>query len=238
MNSEHQKIKEKIVEQITLGLEDIDKNCLIQKKTTTQQGEQKVYLRGLASLDESKITSHLVFYLEKTLPNYFDNIVLIKAEKKYKQKSKRCDIVIIFMDDNGNEIQVDIEIKHIRLIGDNGKDYNWKPIRTDEFWGDIKKLNKHSKANIKLVIAITYEYDQETLNYMRTLHPEHKDRLDKIGCVLYGKEGKYNMDEDLEKNENYYILKGMMKGKFEKRHFRATTHPCAGRGTLVVGQIN
>ena len=115
MNSEHQKIKEKIVEQITLGLEDIDKNCLIQKKTTTQQGKQKVYLRGLASLDESKITSHLVFYLEKTLPNYFDNIVLIKAEKKYKQKSKRCDIVIIFMDDNGNEIQRSVGFKPSEL---------------------------------------------------------------------------------------------------------------------------
>jgi len=238
MNSEHQKIKEKIVEQITLGLEDIDKNCLIQKKTTTQKGKQKVYLRGLASLDEPKITSHLEVYLNKTLPNYFDNIILIEAEKTYKQKGKICDIVIIFMGDNGNEIQVDIEIKHIRLFRDDGIHYGWKPIRVDEFCGDIKKLKKHSKANIKLVIAITYEYDQEMLNYMRTLHLEHKDRLDEIGLFLDKNEGKYNLDEDLKKNENYYILEGMMKGKFEKRHFRATTHPCAGRGILVVGQIN
>jgi hypothetical protein len=235
MNSEHQYIKDKFLEETINGLKDVDNNCLFQKQTKT-----RLYEPGLKGLDEIKILSLLKDYLGKNLPNHFDSKVLVPIkEQSYRKKPElKCDIVVRIGNYFPNLIQLDSELKILNAIGENGEEYqNW-PNRMFQFYDDGEKLNKYSTANIKLLLGVTYSYDEKTFEYMKNLHPKHKAKFDILGNFISNKGGKFDLMRRIKTIESDLIDEGIMNQKFDMIPFFVPKHPYGGRATLVVGQIN
>ena len=177
-----------ILNRFAEGIKEVD-------KTTTHISANRrtgvVYLPGMKTLTERKFVEELVNWWKVAYPSDFNPKNAIQAEVPYPNIPRaKCDLVLSSDGSLLSSPDWAIEVKHIALVGNNGKNNDFgvakilSPYLKDRsLIHDIERMKNSGMGRRKAVIAYSFEYDKQTCAESLTRHPQHRDIVDNIAEV-------------------------------------------------------
>ena len=135
-----------------------------------------------------------------------------------------------------------IEVKHIALVGNNGKRNDFgvtkilSPYLKDRsLIHDIYRMQKHGVAQRKAVIGYCFSYDNESCQEAKRRHPESIEFIQNIEEVLRGNdpEGrKYSAMPMVEFANDIFSERNLVFNLEVREFSNAWRHPCGGKGIV------
>ena len=155
-----------IVERIANLVPVIDSNSTIQN---SNRRNKRPYVKGVVTLFEPQFTKELVNYWPT---EYEGELSFIGDEHPYPDSRDTCDLVITdsSSDVPFGEFEWAIELKYLRLVGNNGNNNDYvmqkaiSPFLKDRsLVHDIEKLKKATFGQRKAVIFYGFDYDETSV---------------------------------------------------------------------------
>jgi hypothetical protein len=229
-----------ILQRFAEGLEYVDANTT-HASANRRSGE--VYLPGVKTLTERQFVLELTNWWKHYKSIDFNPRNAIDLEVPYRGIPRaKCDLV---MSTNGSPLQSPewaIEVKHIALVGNNGKNNDYgvakilSPYLKDRsLIHDIYRMQKHGVAQRKAVIGYCFVYDHESCQEAKRRHPESIEFIKNIEGVLQvnDPEGrKYSVMPMVEFANDIFYERKLVHNLEVIEFSNAWRHPCGGKGIV------
>ncbi len=215
---------------------------------SSNQRTKEVYLPGVKTLNERKFVEELVTWWLRDHGTDFNPSSGIDREIPYPNFPRAsCDLI---MSTDGSPISFPewaIEIKHIALVGNNGKNNDYgvakilSPYLKDRsLIHDINRMRRHPIGKRQAVIGYCFEYDFTTCIEAMLMHPSHSEYVTNIREVCRKNDpssGYLGVMPMVEFANQIFVSRGLVK-KVEIQNFEgAWRHPCGGRGQIFGWEI-
>lgn len=234
-----------IMTRFSEGLLYVDKNTF---HLSSNQRTGEVYLPGVKTMTERKFVDEIRNWWLAEHPDDFNPQNAIATEVPYQNLPRaNCDLQLSSDGSNMTAPEWAIEVKHIALVGNNGKNNDYgvakilSPYLKDRsLIHDIERLKKYAPSKRKAVIGYCYSYSPETLESARKLHPEHQAFIQNIEktCAANDPVNKIYSSMPLLEFANSIFTSKNLVYELEIVEFKnAWRHPCGGDGLIFGWEI-
>ncbi|NDI24216.1 MAG: hypothetical protein EBY87_01565 [Actinobacteria bacterium] len=235
-----------IMSRFAEGLKYVDTNT---NHVSANRRTGEVYLPGVKTMSERQFVKELCDWWSLNYPEDFNPRSALKREVPYENLSRAsCDMQLSSDGQPGGKPEWEIEVKHIALVGNNGKNNDFgvakilSPYLKDRsLIHDIHRMRKHSKATKKAVIGYCFSYSENTCNEARRRHPDHADFVDNIEEVCNSNDpvGKqYSVLEMVQFADEIFQQRNLVKNLNTLEFRDAWRHPCGGNGLIFGWEVN
>lgn len=215
---------------------------------SSNQRTGEIYLPGVKTLREPKFVEELVNWWKTTYPNDFMPEGAIEREVPYPDVVRAsCDLTF---SSDGSPLQTPewaIEVKHIALVGNNGKnnDYGVQKIlspylKDRSLIHDINRMRLHPMGRRQAVIGYCFEYNFETYEEAIAHHIENHEYIDNVREVCRKNDpatGSLSVIPMVEFADEIFASKGIVEPMIYKSFEGAWRHPCGGRGHIFGWEV-
>lgn len=238
---------QKILNRFAEGIVAIDNETNV-IRANRRTGE--VYLPGAKTLTEVQLMQEIVTWWEQKYPEDFDPDSEITVEFPYPNlKRAACDLVFRSSDaSNDDPIEWAIEVKHIALVGNNGKNNDYgvgktlSPYLKDRsLIHDIARLTSDPIAPRRAVIMYGFEYSFATCDDANRIHPNSTEIVNEIRKVCRSVDpvaGSYTLTPLISFANEIFQRNGLVSTSARVANFEgAWRHPCGGSGTFAGWEV-
>jgi len=229
-----------ILSRFTEGLPSVDKHTSHQ---SSNQRTGEVYLPGVKTMSEPKFVEEFLTWWLETYPTDFSPKNAVKREVPYEGIPRaKCDLVFSSDGSDITKPEWSIEIKHIALVGNNGKNNDYgvakilSPYLKDRsLIHDIERLRDHGKGKRKAVIGYCFDYSFETCVDALVEHPSSGDVIDNVREVCRKNDpelGIYTARPMIDFANEIFLNRGLVKNLVTAEFKDAWRHPCGGNGII------
>ena len=234
-----------ILERVVEGLLHVDsRTSLINASRRT--GE--VYLPGVKTLTERQFVSEVANWWTQSNHEDFTPGVTLTTEVPYHgQRRQSCDLVIGRGPDFGDNDWA-VEVKHIALVGNNGKNNDFgvakilSPYLKDRsLIHDIQRLRDSQMGRRKAVIGYCFDYSFETCDQAIVRHPNASEIVANLRDVCTKNDpaaGSLSVVPLLEFADRIFTAEGLTQSLKLRSFDGAWRHPCGGRGHVFGWELN
>ena len=229
-----------ILQRFAEGLEFVDANTT---HISANRRNGEIYLPGVKTLTERHFVMELADWWKEYKQSDFNPRNALKLEVPYLGIPRaKCDLVL---STNGTPLHSPewaIEVKHIALVGNNGKNNDFgvakilSPYLKDRsLIHDIYRMQKHGVAQRKAVIGYCFSYDNESCKEAKRRHPKSIEFIQNIEEVLRGNdpEGrKYSAMPMVEFANDIFSERNLVFNLEVREFSNAWRHPCGGKGIV------
>ena len=234
-----------ILERFAEGLVVVDAS------TTHESANQRsgeIYLPGVKTLREPRFVEELLNWWRGAHPSDFNPRDASEREVPYPEVSRAsCDLAFSTDGSPLAKPEWSIEVKHIALVGNNGKNNDYgvpkilSPYLKDRsLIHDINRMRKHPIGKRQGVIGYCFEYSFETCKEALVIHPEHEDYVKNVRAVCKSNdpsEGKLSALPMAEFANEIFLANNLVKPLQVIEFSNAWRHPCGGRGHIFGWEI-
>ena len=233
-----------IVDRIAEGLTSIDaedEGGRFNRRT----GEP--YLKGLKTMSERDVTTELVKWWPNAHPSDFGEQLEVIGEVPYpKSSNDRCDIVI-------REVTTEkpiwaIEVKHIALVGDNGKNNDYgvakmlSPYLKDRsLRHDMIRLRDSGFGCSSASVVYSFSYSPKSVEEALSRYPMHADRIGAMEQVresAQDEKGEYSIEPMVKLVTHMLKTEGLANETAKSEFSGAWAHPCGGEGIVAAWAVS
>ena len=228
-----------IVDRIAEGLTVIDAQDE-GGRSNRRTGEP--YLKGLKTMSEHEVTTGLVKWWPNAHPEDFGEQLEAVSEIPYpKSPRDRCDMFI-------REIATEkpvwaIEVKHIALVGDNGKNNDYgvtkmlSPYLKDRsLRHDMIRLRDSGFECSSASVVYSFSYSPQSTKEALSRYPMHADRIremERVRASAQDEKGEYSISPMVKLVTHMLKAEGLVTETAESEFSGAWAHPCGGRGIVA-----
>lgn len=233
-----------IVDRIAEGLTSIDAQ---DEGGRSNRRTREPYLKGLKTMPEREVTTGLVKWWPNAHPADFGGRLEIVSEIPYpKSPSDRCDIFI-------REVATEkpiwaIEVKHIALIGDNGKNNDYgvtkmlSPYLKDRsLRHDMMRLRDSGFGCSSASVVYSFSYSPQSVLEALSRYPMHADRIgemERVRASAQDEKGEYSIEPMVKLVTHMLKTEGLANETAEAEFSGAWAHPCGGRGIVAAWGVS
>ncbi len=229
-----------ILERFAEGIEFVDANT---SHVSANRRTGEVYLPGVKTLTERQFVTEFVDWWQKYKPSDFNPHGAIEIEVPYEQIPRaKCDVVFS-TDGSADEFPAwAIEVKHIALVGNNGKNNDFgvskilSPYLKDRsLIHDINRMRQFAVAKKKGVIGYCFTYDIESCEEARVRHPQNSLYIEHIEEVLRVNDPinrQYSVLPMIEFADAIFKERDLVYDLEIRSFDNAWRHPCGGKGVI------
>ena len=247
-----------IVERIAEGLPIVDARTKVQRHN---QRTKQPYLQGVKTLLEWQFVDALMDWWFSTYPSDFNTSEpqpwavqrLYSSAKTARGKlisKDACDLVLATGTSTLKSPEWALEIKHIALVGDNGKTNDYpipkllSPYLKDRsLMHDIDKLMNSALADKKAVIGYCFNYDATTIAQAAALFPAENTKNGRVYNLLRTCKSvdplgmKYSSSIVVEFTDRIFQVEKLVTPVISRSFNGAWRHPMGGEGDVFAWQI-
>ena len=204
-----------------------------------------IYLTGVKSLPEQDaVHAVTTWWGAEFSSDFIPPNGQVEGVKYNTIPRAKCDHVFT-TDHNLHPPEWAVEVKHIALIGDNGKRNDYavakvlSPFLKDRsLLHDVVRLRSDPPARRLAVIGYTFDYDLTTCTEARLRHPEHPEEIQNIEDVVNNNGGVLSIQPLLNFADGILRVRNFVVGPMCQEKFLAWRHPCGGRGLVFGWEIS
>jgi hypothetical protein len=205
------------------------------------------YLKGLKTMSEHEVTTALVKWWPNAHPGDFGGRLEAVSEVPYPNSPRdRCDI---FIRENGTEKPVwAIEVKHIALVGDNGKNNDYgvtkmlSPYLKDRsLRHDMIRLRDSGFECRSASVVYSFSYTPNSIKEASSRYPMHADRIremDRVRASAQDEKGEYSIAPMVSLATHMLKTEGLVGETAEAGFSGAWAHPCGGQGIVAGWRVS
>lgn len=222
-----------ILDRFVEGLKAVDTHLPV--------GEQRSsFLPGVKTMTELELVRAIHDWWLLAYPGDFNPLRSLATEIRYPGLSRaRCDLQLT-TDGRTEVAEWWIEVKHISLIGNNGKKNDYgvgkllSPYLKDRsLIHDIERLRDHGVGRRRAVIGYCFGYDFASCDEALRRHPRHAEFIENIREVCRSNDrglGELTALPMVQFADDIFRKRALV-GPLEVREFQEVwQHPCGGRG--------
>lgn len=232
-----------IVERVAEGLSAID-SLDSGGRSNRRTGEP--YLKGLKTMSEHEVTTGLVKWWPTAHPEDFGTRLEVLSETPYPRSPRdRCDIFIREIDALSPVWA--LEVKHIALVGDNGKNNDYgvtkmlSPYLKDRsLRHDVIRLRDSGFGCKAATVVYSFSYSPKTVAEALARYPMYSDRvheLERVRASAQDERGEYSISPMVRLATHMLKSEGLVNLTAEARFTNAWAHPCGGEGIVAAWQV-
>lgn len=224
---------------------------VVDRETQHESANQRtgeIYLPGVKTLREPKFVEELVAWWQRDHESDFNPPDAIAREIPYPQGIRsNCDLVL---STDGSPIDMPewaIEIKHIALVGNNGKnnDYGVQKIlspylKDRSLIHDIKRMRRHPMGTRQAVVGYCFEYDFDSCIEAHLMHPGNPEAINNLRDVCRKNDparGALGILPMVEFADEIFTSRNLVKQVKVQNFEGAWRHPCGGKGKIFGWEI-
>lgn len=198
----------------------------------------EVYLPGTKTLTEVQAVDSVVQHWRTITPSHFTDPNGHATGVPYATLPRaKCDHVMTT--DGGTAPEWAIEVKHLSLVGDNGKDNGHtvtkaiSPMLKDRsLIHDVARMREHPLARRLAVVVYSFDYTQASLQEALVRHPAHAARIGATDKLRIANDGVLSIDPLVAIADSILRPRYWLKGEMKRGGFTAWSHPCGGEGVV------
>ena len=234
-----------ILERFAEGLVAVDASTTHE---TANQRTGEIYLPGVKTLREPKFVEELLNWWRLEHLSDFNPIGASDREVPYREVPRTsCDLT--FSTDGSPLARPEwaIEVKHIALVGNNGKNNDYvvpkilSPYPKDRsLIHDINRMRKHPIGKRQGVIGYCFEYSFETCKEALEKHPKHEEYVNNARAVCKKNdpsEGRLSALSMAKFANEIFLANNLVKPLQVAEFSNAWRHPCGGRGHIFGWEV-
>lgn len=236
---------DQILERFAEGLVKVDQQT---QHVSANQRTGEVYLPGVKTMREPKFVEELLDWWRRDHPQDFDPADASNREVPYPNIPRAsCDLVL---SSDGSPLATPewaIEVKHIALVGNNGKnnDYGVQKIlspylKDRSLIHDIKRMRSAPMGKRQAVVGYCFEYNFDTCLEAMLLHPNHTEFVLNIRKVCHTNDrakGELEIMPMIEFANQIFTSRNLVKEVIAKDFEGAWRHPCGGKGKIFGWEV-
>ena len=228
-----------IVDRIAEGLEYLDES---DPGGRVAQRDKKPFLSGVKTMYEREVTTKLAEWWNSKHPNDFGVNGEIRAEVPYPTRRRiKCDLVVF---DGEGRPSWAIEVKHIALVGDNGKKNDYgvtkmlSPYLKDRsLRHDLIKMKSRDGFGCEAATVVySFGYSPNTMaEAVKRFPSEVSFRLKELDAVrksVQDRRGTYSIEPMIQIATMVLEYENVVKSHAAQT-FEAWRHPCGGEGIVA-----
>jgi hypothetical protein len=227
-----------IVNRIGSGLQVLDN---MDEGGRYNRRTKEPYLKGLKTMSEREVTTGLVQWWPLVHPDDFRGKLEAASEIPYPNSRRdRCDILIREIDTKKPVWA--IEVKHIALVGDNGKNNDFgvtkmlSPYLKDRsLRHDMIRLRDSGFGCRAATVVYSFSYSPDSIERAMELYPTYSDRvheMEKVRASAADEKGVYSIGPMVTLVTHMLTSEGLT-GETAQCDFDAWAHPCGGSGIVA-----
>jgi hypothetical protein len=208
----------------------------------------EVYLPGVKTLAEYKFVDELVEWWKINHGSDFNPPNEIDTGMPYPGIPRaKCDLILSTDGSTMPKPEWSIEVKHIALVGNNGKNNDFgvakilSPYLKDRsLIHDIRRLRDHGVGKRKAVVGYCFDYDKESCKEAEILHPDQKSVVENLIEVCLKNDpvnGTYGVQPLIKYADEIFQGEKLVKPIVTRKFEGAWRHPCGGSGTIFAWEI-
>ncbi|HUW87062.1 MAG TPA: hypothetical protein VMW30_01595 [Candidatus Paceibacterota bacterium] len=236
---------DKILERFAEGLVKVDQHT---QHESSNQRTGEVYLPGVKTMREPKFVEELLNWWRGDHSSDFNPSNASQREVPYPNIPRAsCDLVL---STDGSPLETPewaIEIKHIALVGNNGKnnDYGVQKIlspylKDRSLIHDIKRMRSAPMGRRQAVVGYCFEYNFDTCIEALLLHPTHSEYVLNVREVCRKNDpskGELGITPMIEFANQIFTSRNLVKEVITKDFEGAWRHPCGGKGKIFGWEV-
>jgi hypothetical protein len=204
------------------------------------------YLKGVKTMSEHEVTTGLVKWWPIAHPEDLEGRLEVVSETPYPNSPRdRCDIFVREIK-SGKPVWA-IEVKHIALVGDNGKNNDFgvtkmlSPYLKDRsLRHDIIRLRDSGFGCNSASVVYSFSYSPQSATEALRRYPMHSDRIrnmEKVRASAQDERGVYSIGPMVKLATHMLKTEGLVGDTAETEFSDAWAHPCGGTGTVAAWQV-
>ena len=229
-----------ILERFAAGLIAIDKDT---RHVSANSRTGEIYLPGVKTMAEPKFVEELLTWWRSTHGSDFNPPNASDREVRYPGIPRaKCDLIFSTDGSPIDHPEWSIEVKHIALVGNNGKNNDFgvakilSPYLKDRsLIHDIERMRDYGIGKRKAVVGYCFDYSFETCKEALKMHPLKSEIIENIREVCRKNDpisGDYSPLPMVEFASEIFTSKKLVKELHVKTFENAWRHPCGGRGII------
>jgi hypothetical protein len=238
-----------LVARLSEAVPHIDRTTTV---TRASQRTGRTYLQGAKSLNEPQFVREAATWWAN---NYADELPYFCAEHleyAYPEAARAtCDLMICKPDGAAADFDWALEIKHIALVGDNGKnnDYGLQKLlspylKDRSLVHDAHRLRRTNIAPRRAVVMYGFDYDADAIERARTtcaglgLDDEIAANLSRVLKSVDPVTLTYRLDDLIAIADASLMRLGLINAPaITSRFNNANRHPCGGEGIVAGWEV-
>jgi len=208
----------------------------------------EVYLPGVKTLVEKKFVDELVKWWKLSHGKDFNPSNAIETEVPYPGIARaRCDLILSTDGSSLSTPEWSIEVKHIALVGNNGKNNDFgvakilSPYLKDHsLIHDIRRMRDHGVGKRKAVVGYCFDYDKLSCQEAEKLHPDQSSIIENLIEVCFKNDpvnGTYGILPLIQYADKIFQSEELVEPLVTQQFNGAWRHPCGGSGTIFAWEI-
>ena len=203
----------------------------------------EIYLPGVKTMAEPRFVEELLNWWRLEHGEDFDPANASDVEVKYPNIPRaKCDLIFSTDGSPIDHPEWSIEVKHIALVGNNGKNNDYgvakilSPYLKDRsLIHDIERMRDFGIGKRKAVVGYCFNYSFDTCADALVRHPAYAEIVGNIREVCRKNNpnsGEYSAIPMVEFANEIFTSRGLVK-EFQVQNFEnAWRHPCGGSGVI------
>lgn len=235
-----------IMTRFSEGLIEIDSNT---QHVSHNRTTGKAFLPGVKTMGEPKFVEEFVEWWKQKYPQDFNPTFAIEREVAYTDIPRaKCDLILSTDGSDLSDPEWAIEIKHISLVGNNGKNNDFgiakilSPYLKDRsLIHDIQRLKDFGRGKKKAVIGYSFNYSYSTCEEALSKHLNQVEYISNIKEVCKKNDpqsGTYSVIPLIEFADGIFTTKKLVRPVELVSFEGAWRHPCGGNGTIFGWELN
>lgn len=236
---------EQVLERFAEGLVAVDTTTT---HSSANQRTGEIYLPGVKTLREPVFVEELINWWRKEYEKDFNPKGASDIEVPYPDVARaKCDLIFSTDGSSLENPEWAIEVKHIALVGNNGKNNDYgvpkilSPYLKDRsLIHDIKRMQEHKIGKKQAVIGYCFEYSFETCDEALKYHSKYEEYIDNVRsvCKINGApNGQLSVIPMAEFANEIFVSKNLVKPMVMRKFKNAWRHPCGGSGHIFGWEI-
>lgn len=235
-----------IAERFAEGIVAVDSST---KHVSANRRNGEIYLQGVKTMSEPKFVEEFLEWWLISHAKDFSPEGAIDREVPYKDLPRaKCDLVLSTDGSPLSNPEWSIEVKHIALVGNNGKNNDYgvakilSPYLKDRsLIHDIYRMKTHATGKRKAVIGYCFDYSFKSCEEARFMHPNQLEIIENMKDVCKKNNpltGEYSAKPMVEFADEIFKSKGLVKKLIQTEFKNAWRHPCGGSGLIFAWELN
>lgn len=229
-----------ILERFSEGLVEVDSKT---NHVSSNQRTGEVYLPGVKTMSEPKFVEEFLTWWLTAHSEDFNPVAAAQREVPYQGIPRaKCDLILSTDGSSISNPEWAIEVKHIALVGNNGKNNDYgvakilSPYLKDRsLIHDIERLRDFGEGKKKAVIGYCFDYSFKTCRRAEEMHPKLLEVIGNIREVCKKNDpvmGEYSARPMIEFADEILQNRNLVKPLITKEFENAWRHPCGGSGLI------
>lgn len=236
---------EGLLERFSEGLVAVDSTTT---HSSANQRTGEVYLPGVKTMREPIFVKELSSWWIEKYGTDFNPKNACQTEVKYPDVPRaKCDMIFSTDGSSLDKPEWAIEVKHIALVGNNGKNNDYgvpkilSPYLKDRsLIHDIQRMQQYPIGKKQAVIGYCFEYSFETCDEAQSHHSQYEEYINNIRLVCKNNgepNGEFSVIPMAEFANEIFVSKNLVKSMVIRKFKNAWRHPCGGSGHIFGWEI-